>query len=91
LPHSFIGFIALLPLAGGEHALWRMLVRLAEFGKATRGERAEEIVCYYRAHPKYLFAEGRDLLFCFLWSANFRERKDAACSNPTMGCWFTEL
>jgi len=52
-------------LASGEHALWRMLVRLAEFVKATRGKKAEEIVCYYRTHPKYLFAEGRDLLFCF--------------------------
>jgi hypothetical protein len=52
-----------------------MLVRLAEFGKATRGERAEEIVCYYRAHLRYLFAEWRALLFCFSWSANFRERK----------------
>jgi hypothetical protein len=66
--------LALSLLAGGKHALWAMLLQLAGFRKTTLGETAGEIIFCCPAHLKYLFAEGRASLFCFIVSANFRER-----------------
>ena len=68
---------------------------LQSSGKLRAARRQGKSFFVEPEHLKYLFAEGRDLLFCFSRSQIFRPQifvnaKESACSNPTMGCWFTE-